>query len=83
MADMAAILRERLGADAAKVPKRGVARLPGAAMGIFDPGVRSVVNQLGEKLTYSSAKAEERARLGAATGEETVVETGRAMVAQA
>jgi nucleoside-diphosphate-sugar epimerase len=80
MAEVAAILRRELGEDAAKVPTRGVPSFVVRAMALFDPGIRSITNQLGKKLTYSSAKAE--TTLGWATRplEQTIAETGRSMV---
>jgi dihydroflavonol-4-reductase len=58
MAEVAAILREGLGEQAPKVPKRSVPDLVVRAMGLFDPAVRSVTGQLGRKQEYSSAVAE-------------------------
>jgi dihydroflavonol-4-reductase len=80
MAEVAAILRRELGADAAKVPARKVPDLLVRAMALFDPSVRTVTNQLGKKLAYSSEKA--RTLLGWAPRpvEETIVETARSMV---
>lgn len=57
MADVAAILRGRLGPEAAKVPKRRVPDLLVRGMALFDPGARSVVGQLGKRVEISSAKA--------------------------
>ncbi len=48
------------GTAAAKVPTRNVPDLLVRAMGIFDPGVRSIVGQLGRKVEMSSEKAEAR-----------------------
>ena len=80
MSDVAEILRDHLGDDASKVPTRDVPNLVVRAMGIFDPGVRSIVGQLGRRSSYSSDKA--RTSLGWTTRplEETVVETARSMV---
>ena len=77
--EVAEILREGLGAEAEKVPTRKVPNLMVRAMAIFDPGVRSIVGQLGRKSNYSSEKA--RTTLGWTPRplEETVVETGRSM----
>jgi hypothetical protein len=47
------VLRRELGDDDAKVPTRGVPNLLVRAMALFDPGIRSITNQLG----YSSEKA--------------------------
>ncbi len=57
MKDVAAILRERLGAGAAKVPTRVAPDLLIRAMGLFDPSVRTIVNDLGESPTYTAEKA--------------------------
>jgi nucleoside-diphosphate-sugar epimerase len=79
-AQVAEILRDNLGEDAAKVPTRKVPNLMVRAMGIFDPGVRSIVGQLGRSSNYSSEKA--RASLGWTTRplDQTVVETARSML---
>jgi dihydroflavonol-4-reductase len=80
MSEVAAILRARLGEDAAKVPTRRVPNLAVRAMALFDPGVRSILGQLGRRSSYSSERA--RADLGWTTRplEETVVETARSML---
>jgi nucleoside-diphosphate-sugar epimerase len=80
MAEVAAILRRELGEDAAKVPTRGVPNLAVRAMALFDPGIRSITNQLGKKLTYSSAKAETTLGWSTRPLEQTIAETGRSIV---
>jgi dihydroflavonol-4-reductase len=82
MADIAKILRDHLGDEAPKVPKRSVPDLMVRAMGLFDPGVRSVVGQLGRKQEYSSAAAE---ALGWTPRpiDETVVDCARSMLGEA
>ena len=55
--EVAATLRKRLGDDARKVPTRVAPNLLVRAMALFDPGLRSVVGDLGRNSTYSSAKA--------------------------
>jgi len=60
MGEVATVLRERLGDRAPKVPKRDVPNLAVRGMAIFDPGVRSILGQLGKKTEVSSAKARER-----------------------
>jgi dihydroflavonol-4-reductase len=58
MAEVAAILRERLdGAAAKKVPTRIAPNLLIRAMALFDGGVRSVVGDLGKESWFSSEKA--------------------------
>jgi nucleoside-diphosphate-sugar epimerase len=80
MAEVAAVLRSELGADAAKVPSRGVPDLLVRAMALFDPGIRSITNQLGKKLTYSSEKAETVLGWAPRPLKQTIAETGRSMV---
>jgi dihydroflavonol-4-reductase len=57
MPDVAAILRERLGDAARKVPTRVAPNLLVRAMALFDGSVRSVVADLGKRSWFSSAKA--------------------------
>jgi nucleoside-diphosphate-sugar epimerase len=80
MAEVAAVLRERLGADAAKVPKRRVPDLVVRAMGRFDPGIRSIVGQLGRKVEMSSEKARSLLGWSPRPVEETVVDCARSLV---
>jgi nucleoside-diphosphate-sugar epimerase len=80
MADVARILRERLGDDAAKVPKRSAPDLLVRAMGLFDPGVRSITGQLGRKQEYASTRAEELLGWAPRPIEETVVDCARSML---
>jgi dihydroflavonol-4-reductase len=80
MAEVAATLRRELGDNAAKVPTRSVPNLLVRAMALFDPGIRSITNQLGKKLTYSSAKAETTLGWTTRPVERTIAETGRSMV---
>jgi hypothetical protein len=79
MSEVAEILRESLGEAAAEVPTRNVPNLAVRAMAIFDPGVRSIVGQLGRELTYSSQKAESLLSWSPRPIEETVVDTGRSL----
>ncbi len=78
MADIAAVLRERLGPEAAKVPKRSVPNLLVRGMALFDPAARSVVGQLGKRVELSNAKAK---ALGwePRPVEETIVDCGRSL----
>jgi len=62
MAEVAAVLRERLGDAARKVPTRTAPNLLIRAMAIFDPSVRSVIGDLGKRSWFSSEKA--RSTLG-------------------
>jgi dihydroflavonol-4-reductase len=60
--EVAAILHERLGDDARKVPKRTAPNFMIRAMALFDGGIRSVVSDLGKRSWVSSEKA--RSTLG-------------------
>ncbi len=82
LSEVAAVLRDRLGPDAAKVPKRNVPDLVVRAMGIFDSGVRSVAGQLGRRVEMSSEKAKARLGWSPRPVEETVVDCGRSLVSE-
>ncbi len=79
MSEVATILREGLGPAAGRVPTRTVPDLLVRAMGLFDPGVRSFVGQLGKELTYSSEKARERLGFTPRPIEETILDCGRSL----
>jgi dihydroflavonol-4-reductase len=79
MEEVAAVLRDRLGPAAAKVPKRAVPDFVVRLMGIFDPSVRSIAGQLGQKVELSSAKAEGVLGWKPRPLEETIVECGQSM----
>jgi len=57
LAEVATILRERLGDAANKVPTRVAPNLAIRAMAPFDGSIRSVVGDLGKKSWFSSDKA--------------------------
>jgi dihydroflavonol-4-reductase len=82
LAEVAAVLRDRLGPEAAKVPKRNVPDLVVRAMGIFDSGVRSIAGQLGRKVEMSSAKAESQLGWSPRPVEDTVADCGHSLVEQ-
>jgi dihydroflavonol-4-reductase len=60
--DVATVLRERLGQEAPKVPKRTAPNALIRVMALFDGGIRSVVGDLGKRSWVSSDKA--RSTLG-------------------
>jgi nucleoside-diphosphate-sugar epimerase len=80
MAEVAAVLRRELGDDARKVPTRKVPDLLVRAMGLFDPSVRTITNQLGKKLAYSNEKAKSLLDFAPRPVPESIAETGRRMV---
>jgi len=57
LAEVAAILRERLGDAAKKVPTRVAPNLLIRALALFDGSVRPIVGDLGKQAWYSSEKA--------------------------
>lgn len=80
MADIAAVLRERLGDAAAKVPTRTLPNPVVRAAAIFDPGIRSIVGQLGRKTELSSERAQTQLGWSPRPIDETVVECARSLL---
>ena len=80
MSEVAEVLRDRLGPAAAKVPKRAVPNIVVRAMGIFDPAVRSIASQLGQKVEMSSGKAESVLGWKPRPVDETIAECGQSLV---
>jgi dihydroflavonol-4-reductase len=80
MAEVGAVLRERLGERAAKVPTRTLPNLLVRTMALFDPGIRSVVGGLGKRTELSSEKA--RASLGWSPRPigDTIADTGESLL---
>src|SRR3954449_2272731 len=58
MADIGAVLRERLGERAHKVPTRKIPNFVVRGMALFDGGIRSIVGSLGKRTELSSEKAQ-------------------------
>jgi nucleoside-diphosphate-sugar epimerase len=80
MPDLAKMLRERLGEQAAKVPKRTAPDFVIRAMSRFDPSIRSFVGDLGKRQWLSSEKA--RSLLGWKTRPvgDSIEETARSLL---
>jgi dihydroflavonol-4-reductase len=57
MADIAAILRDELGQQASKVPSRQAPDALIRFISLFDPSVRSIIGELGQRSEYSTEKA--------------------------
>jgi len=81
LSEVAAILRERLGADASKVPRRGVPNFVVRVLARFDPELRSIVGDLGEKTTFSMENAERRVGWTPRPVEETIEDCARSLLA--
>lgn len=82
MSEVAAVLRDRLGADAPKVPRRSVPDLLVRGMAIFDPSVRSIVPQLGRRVEMSSEKARTLLGWSPRPVEETVVDCAQSLIGE-
>jgi dihydroflavonol-4-reductase len=80
MIEVAEILRARLGPSAAKVPTRKVPNFVVRAMARFDPGLRTVVGDLGKRRAFSSEKAKTRLGWSPRPIEETLVETAESLM---
>jgi dihydroflavonol-4-reductase len=80
LSDVAEILRERLGSAAAKVPTRTVPNFAVRAMARFDPGLRSVVGDLGRRRVFSAQKAKTKLGWAPRPIEETVVDCAESLM---
>jgi nucleoside-diphosphate-sugar epimerase len=81
MGDLAALLRERLGEGAAKVPTRKVPDFVIRLAGLFDKDLGSVTPNLGHKHDYSSAKAQSLLGWKPRPLEETVLDCAKSLIA--
>jgi nucleoside-diphosphate-sugar epimerase len=81
MADMAVLLRARLGSDGAKVPTRKVPDFVLRLASIFDTQLRAVTSGLGRKHDYSSAKAQKMLGWRPRPMEETIIDTAKSLIA--
>jgi nucleoside-diphosphate-sugar epimerase len=81
MSEVAAVLRDRLdGTAAAKVPSRTVPNVVVRAMGLFDPGIRSIVGDLGKKVELSNEKARIRLGWSPRPVEDTIAECAESLI---
>jgi dihydroflavonol-4-reductase len=82
MSDVAAILRDELGQQASKVPGR---RAPDALMRLisfFDPSVRSVIGELGQRTEYSTEKARTMLGWTQRPARESVLDCARSLLGE-
>jgi nucleoside-diphosphate-sugar epimerase len=82
MSEVGAVLRDRLGERARKVPTRTVPNIAVRAMSIFDPAIRSVVSDLGKRTTYSAEKAKTRLGWSPRPVEDSIAETAESILAR-
>jgi dihydroflavonol-4-reductase len=80
MAEIGAVLRERLGERASKVPTRTLPNVLVRGMALFDPGIRSVVGGLGKRTELSSEKARTSLGWTPRPVEDTIAETGDSLI---
>lgn len=80
MEEVAEVLRDHLGAAAAKVPTRTVPNLLVRAMALLDPSVRSIVGQLGKKMETSSEKAKTLLGWSPRPSSETILDCARSLI---
>ena len=83
LSEVAEILRDRLGPAGAKIPTRQVPNFAVRAMARFDPGLRSVVGDLGRRREFSFEKAKTRLGWSPRPIEETVVDTAESLIRRA
>ncbi len=82
LSDVARILRERLGSDGRKVPKLLAPDVLVRFLALFDPSLRGVVSDLGERTRFSNAKAATELGWQPRPLDETVVDCARSLLAQ-
>ena len=80
MGEIGAVLRERLGEAASKVPTRTLPNFLVRAMALFDPGIRSVVGGLGKRTDLSSEKARSSLGWSPRPVGDTIAETGESLI---
>ena len=82
MAEVGSVLRERLGERARKVPTRTVPNFLVRGMSLFDGSLRSVVSDLGQKVTYSNEKAKTRLGWAPRPAEDSIADCAESMLAR-
>jgi nucleoside-diphosphate-sugar epimerase len=78
--EVAAVLRERLGARAAKVPKGRAPSFVVRAMAMFDPGVRTIANELDLERHPTWAKAERLLGWKPRSNEEAIIDCAESLL---
>jgi dihydroflavonol-4-reductase len=81
MAELAAMLRARLGPQAAKVPTAKAPDFLLRLVSLFDRDLKAVTDNLGRKLTFSSAKAQAVLGWKPRPMEETILDCARSLIA--
>ncbi len=81
MSEIAAVLRERLGPRASKVPTRVAPDFVVRAMALFDGGIRSFKSSLGKRTDYQTAKAQDELGWSPRPIEDTIAEAAESLIA--
>jgi dihydroflavonol-4-reductase len=81
MADLAALLKAKLGPDGAKVPTRKVPDFVLRFAALFDKDLGAVTGRLGQKHDYSSAKAQTVLGWKPRSLEDTILDCARSLIA--
>jgi nucleoside-diphosphate-sugar epimerase len=81
MADLAQLMRDHLGEQAAKVPTRKVPDFVLRLVSLFDKDLTAVTPSLGQKHDYSSAKAQSLLGWRPRPMQETVLDTAKSLIA--
>jgi nucleoside-diphosphate-sugar epimerase len=82
MADLATLLRDKLGAEASKVPTRKVPDFVIRLAGLFDKDLGSVTPSLGHRHDYSSEKAQRILGWKPRSLETTILDCARSLVSE-
>jgi nucleoside-diphosphate-sugar epimerase len=82
MAAISRVLRDRLGARAAKVPSRPLPSFVLRLMSVFDPALRYVTPNLGRPNTFTSAKAQRLLGWAPRPVETSIVECAESLIAK-
>ena len=80
MSEAGAVLRERLGEGARKVPTRKIPNFVVRGMALFDGGIRSTDGSLGNRSDISSEKARTTLGWSPRPVDDTIAETGESLI---
>ena len=80
MKDVGKILRDRLGPEARKVPKRDVPDFVIKLMALFDASIRQVTGELGRTRAADSSHARDMLGWVPRPPEESIIDTARSLI---
>lgn len=82
MEDMARVLREHMGTDARRVPTRRMPTPVLKLMALFSRDIRQISGEVGKRKVVSGQHAKDKLGWTTIPSEQTVLDTGRSLVAQ-